>query len=218
METPFPTNPIYHVPPLEQNRLPDLIVPQSKSCVLNLEDNFGRGAPLEVDIGSGKGRFVAARAAAFPEHNFIAIERQLRRVRSVQSKARQHELSNLRMLRVEASHAIANLIPDDAMHACYVFFPDPWPKRRHESRRLFTEAFRTALWNKLQMGGCIHFATDHQEYFDSVEAQLLTDHRFERSETFVTAPEEQSEFEQLFLEQGKPIGRCSFKKTVVPSA
>jgi tRNA (guanine-N7-)-methyltransferase len=218
METPFRTNPIYHVPHLEQNRLPDLIVPQSESCALDLDASFGRSAPLEVDIGSGKGRFVAARAAAFPEHNFIAIERQLRRVRSVQSKVRQHQLSNLRMLRVEASHALAQLIPDDAMHACYVFFPDPWPKRRHASRRLFTETFRTALWKKLQIDGCINFATDHQEYFDFVEAQLLADHRFERTETFVTSPEEQSEFEQLFLEQEKPIGRCSFKKIVAPSA
>ena len=205
-------NPVYPHSPQQLQMLPHLLVPEPPDAALNLKDIFGREAPLEIDVGCGKGRFLIARATKFPDRNILAIERKINRVKKVQNKINTTALSNVRMLRVEAAHAISRLIPDQRIAVCHIFFPDPWPKQRHNHRRLFSDTFQTALWQKLAVGGQINFATDHQDYFAQVQSKMENDPRFQRTETFVTADDEKSEFEQIFLNQGLSIGRCSFLK------
>ena len=173
---------------------------------------FGRHRPLEVDIGSGKGRFLLARAAACPEVDFIGIERQRRRVDKVATKAARAGLANIRLLHTEIDFALERLLPDQAVSTFYIFYPDPWPKRRHHRRRLFDAAFLDALSNTLMPRGCIHLATDHLDYFESIRRLLAGDARFVEREPFVTSDEERTDFELIFLQQNKPIGRCSFAK------
>ncbi len=178
---------------------------------LAIESLFPRRQPLEVDVGFGKGRFLLARSAAHPEINFLGIERMLRRLRKVDRKAVRRGLDNVRLLRIEAYYATAYLIPAGCVQTYYIFFPDPWPKKRHAEHRLFNAAYLDALHRTLLPGGCVHFATDHQPYFQDVRARFMGDARFEEVAPLELAEEERTDFELLFRGQTE-IGRCSFRR------
>ena len=194
--------------------LPSLrIIPPDWDAPLDLPAVFGYAPQrLEVDLGCGKGRFLVARAAAHPATSFLGLDRQTRRLAKVERKAQRAQLGNIRLLYAEAAYTVTHLLPRGSVAAYYIFFPDPWPKRRHHRRRLFDAAFLDALNTTLAPGGCIHLATDHLDYFESIRHLLTGDARFMEREPFVTSAEERTDFELIFLQQNKPIGRCSFAK------
>ena len=167
--------------------------------------------PLEIEIGSGKGRFLAARAAKNPETQYLAIERMLSRVRKIDKKATRLNLSNLRVLRLEAFYTFYYLLPPHRVRAVYVFFPDPWPKRHHHNRRLFSPLFLDALWARLEIGGTVQVATDHLDYFAEIRKRLAEDPRFKEIPAMERGEDEQTDFERLFRGQGLPIGQCAFQ-------
>lgn len=164
--------------------------------------------PLEIDLGCGKGRFLLARAATFPDINFLGIDRMLERIRKVDKKALQRGLRNIRLFRMEAYYAVTYLIPPRSVDACYIFYPDPWPKTKHREHRLFSPPFMDALARTLKPGGKVHASTDHLPYFEMMHALLQRDSRFEETEPFVPAPDETTDFELIFAH--KTPGRCSF--------
>ena len=155
---------------------------------------FDLSRPLEIEVGCGKGKFLTARAAANPDCDFLGIERMLERVRLFDGRYTFHYL-------LPAHHA----------RTVYVFFPDPWPKKKHHSHRLFGPLFRTALWKRLEIGGRLEFATDHKEYFDEVCEGFASDGRFERVEPMPRPPEVWTEFETMFREQGLPIHSAAWR-------
>lgn len=171
--------------------------------------------PLEVELGCGKGRFILARAKANPGTNFLGIDRLLARLRKVDRKISREGLSNVRLLRIEASYAVEYILPPLSVSTFYIFFPDPWPKRRHARRRLFMKPFLDSLHTILLSEGHIHLATDHLDYFDEICHLFDQDERFNRAPAFEPNKEERTEFELNFLEQKVRIARCSFKKTEV---
>jgi tRNA (guanine-N(7)-)-methyltransferase len=166
--------------------------------------------PLEVDIGSGKGRFLVARSGRFPETNFLGIERQLIRINSSGRRCERAGRENVRVFRMEGYYAISRMMPDAYVANYYFLFPDPWPKARHNDCRLFNPAFMDALFRTLEGGGCLHVATDHLPYYDEIYEMLLKDDRFLEIETFEPLEEERTDFELIFSH--KKIGRCSFRK------
>ena len=168
------------------------------------------GCPLEVDIGSGKGRFLAARSGKYPETNFLGIERQLIRINSSGRRCERAERENVRVFRMEGYYAISQLMPSDYVANYYFFFPDPWPKARHEHNRLFNPKFMDALYRTLEENGCLHIATDHLPYFEDIHLLLSEDARFEEIQAFEPDDEERTDFELIFAH--KEIGRCSFRK------
>jgi tRNA (guanine-N7-)-methyltransferase len=167
--------------------------------------------PFEVDVGCGKGRFLLARAAAFPATNFLGIDRLLGRLNKIDRKARRRGLPNLRLLRMDAYYAVTYLLPRAAVDVAYIFFPDPWPKARHHDHRLFNPVFLDGLHAVLKPGGAVHAATDHGPYFEEIAAILRTDARFREIPPFVPAEEERTDFELLF-HGVQAIHRCSFAK------
>lgn len=167
--------------------------------------------PLEIDLGCGKGRFLLARAAKHPGVNYLGIDRMLRRIRKVDNRARRLDLENVRLLRVEAYYAVAHLLPPESVQTYYVFFPDPWPKARHEGHRLFNAPFLEALHRTLTPAGRVHFATDHAPYFEQVAAILAEDPRFLPDEPFILPDDEQTDFERYYAGQ-KPIGRLCVRR------
>lgn len=179
---------------------------------LSSERLFGRTIPLEVDVGCGKGRFLLAKANANPDTGYLGIDRQAGRLHKIEKKAIRAELSNVRLLRLEISYILDHLVSDQSITAFYIFFPDPWPKRRHHERRLFSPQFLNAVHRTLIPHGTIHIATDHLEYFASIDQLLCANACFERIPALTLPDSEQTDFERIFIAQGKPIGRCSFRK------
>ena len=166
--------------------------------------------PLEVDIGSGKGRFLIARSGNFPKVNFLGIERQLVRVNRSGRKCERVGRKNVRLLRMEGYYSIRWLMPKNSIDTYYFFFPDPWPKDRHANNRLFSKDFMYALHESLKTGGLIHIATDHLPYFNDIYHLLILDKRFKEIEPFIPIDEEKTDFEIIFKD--KEIRRCSFCK------
>ena len=197
------------LPPLPPTTV---VTPATWTAALALGDMFPEPRPLEVDVGCGKGRFLLARAGKHPGLNFLGIERLLVRVRKIDRKAVRAGLANVRLLRLEAAYTVEYLLPPACVTTYYILFPDPWPKRRHHRRRLFTPAFIDSLERTLVPGGCVHAATDHAEYFAQIRQLLAADARFEAAPTFVPEADERTDFELEFLSQGLEIGRCSFRK------
>ena len=182
---------------------------------LPLRQYFGNDQPIEVDLGCGKGRFLVERARTHPETNLLGIDRMLKRIRKIDNRVRRLGYGQVRLLRMEAYYAVAYLIPPESIQTYYIFFPDPWPKKRHEEHRLFNPRFVDALHRTLRPGGQLHVATDHQPYFESLHAILRADPRFTESTPFQPTDAERTDFELWYLDRS-PIGRCSFRKPTAP--
>lgn len=168
---------------------------------------FANERPVEIDVGCGKGAFLLWAAQARPESNFLGIERLLMRLRKVDKKLQRHGLSNARLIRIEASYLIAHIIPSASVTAYHIFFPDPWPKRRHRGHRLFNPVFVRELHRTLRPDGAVNVATDHAEYFEQIELVMTESGVFTRAVTESLPEEAQTDFEREFLDAGKPICR-----------
>ena len=140
---------------------------------------FDNEKPVEVEIGCGKGRFLINSAMAYPEINYIGIERALRYFRIMKERVVRRELANVRLLRDDAVYFVERFIPDGAVSAYHIYFPDPWPKKRHRKRRLFNTRFLEEIERTLAAGGSLDFATDYVEYFEEIQALLEASDRLD---------------------------------------
>ena len=193
--------------------LPTLIHnPPSYFERLNLAALFPTLKPLEVELGAGDGTFLTQYAGAHPERNFIGVERLLGRLRKVDRKGLRAGLANLRLVRVEAWYFAEWMLPVESVEVFHVYFPDPWPKRRHHRRRLINAKFSQAVRQALKPGGRIFFRTDNPDY----HAQILE--VFEPQQDFVTvdAPAELAssltDFERDFHAQGVPTLQAGYQR------
>lgn len=126
---------------------------------------FGRTAPLEVEVGTGKGLFLQNAAAGTPEHNFLGVEVAHKYARYSASRLAKRGLANAVMLDGDGLRLFRELLPAESLAAVHVYFPDPWWKARHHKRRVMTDAFIADIARTLQTGGKLHFWTDVEEYF-----------------------------------------------------
>lgn len=188
-----------------------LLRPDNLVDPLPLHEIFTNPATLELDIGCGKGRFLLARAAQYPGHAFLGIDRSRARLRKVEKKIQRQRAQNIRLLQLEAAYSVRYLLPPASVATVYVFFPDPWPKRRHHDRRLVNQKFLDSLYAVMRPGATLHAATDHLDYFYQIEQLLDADPHYCRCDTFIPTEQEQTDFERLFLAKGASIGRCSFQ-------
>lgn len=189
------------------------LVPANYFAPLDLTTVFSRPAPLEVDLGCGDGLFLVAIAEKFPERNFLGIERMRGRVRSACGRAGRQALRNVRVLRVETSYAVEYLLPPGSTTVTHLLFPDPWPKKRHQRRRIVTSGFLAAVYRMLAPEGSFRIATDQADYFDAIR-QLLAGSPFIEE---AAGPEEAfplTTFEKRFRAVGTPIYRLVLRKTV----
>lgn len=172
---------------------------------------FDLSRPLEIEVGCGKGKFLTSRAKENPGCDFLGIERMLERVRLFDGKCSRGHIDNARVLRLEALYTFHYLLPAHHARRVYVFFPDPWPKKKHHSHRLFSPLFLNALWKRLETGGKIEFATDHAEYFKVVKECFAADKRFAPVEPMPRPPEVWTEFETLFRSQGMAVHSAAWQ-------
>jgi tRNA (guanine-N7-)-methyltransferase len=152
------------------------VVPENYVAALDLEKIFGRRGPLQVDLGCGEGSFLCELAARFPDKNFLGIERLGGRVEKASRRGPSRtgiKIDNIRVLQMETSYAVRYLLPSESVETFYLLFPDPWPKRRHHRRRIFSPEFLDSIHRALEPGGVLHIATDHLDYFQHMKHVAL---------------------------------------------
>jgi tRNA (guanine-N7-)-methyltransferase len=187
--------------------IPSTILEQAKPAEL-----FPRSGPLCVDFGCGEGAFVIAMAEKHPERNFLATERLAGRVEKVCRKAARLELRNLRVLRLENLYTAKFILPPESVSVSYVSFPDPWPKRAHQSRRLVQPEFLEAVRLATTAGGELRLKTDDLPYFQWMEKVAADASGWERAEWPEDPAEPLTNFEARFIAQGLPIHKALLKK------
>jgi len=188
------------------------LLPELQVARLDLVQLFGRTAPLHVDLGCGDGSFLSEMARQFPKRNFLGIERLTKRVEKVRRRA--EEIQNVRVMRADTLFAVRYLLPGSSVETFYLLFPDPWPKRRHQFRRIFTRDFLDAIAIALEKHGVLRVATDQLDYFHKIERLSRAHLQFQvvpRSPDDAVLPV--TKFERKFREQGAPIYRLTLRKT-----
>jgi tRNA (guanine-N7-)-methyltransferase len=136
------------------------------------KDIFGNEHPVELEIGSGKGTFLVAVGEARPEHNYVGIEYARQYAVFAADRLRRRGLMNTRMVHGEATWWMRCHVPDGSLAAVHVYFPDPWPKARHQKRRLVQLPFLKEVHRMLRPGGMLRLVTDHADYFTHMQAML----------------------------------------------
>lgn len=179
---------------------------------------FGRDAPLEVEMGSGKGLFLASAAAANPAHNFLGIEVAGKYARHAASRLTKRGLTNAIAISGDGLKLFAEGIRTASVAAVHVYFPDPWWKARHKKRRVMRESFAYDIERVLVPGGRLHFWSDVKEYFD-VTMELLAAHTKLRGPIAVPErdPEHDLDYRTHFERRKRllelPIYRAEFERT-----
>ncbi|MBU6409465.1 MAG: tRNA (guanosine(46)-N7)-methyltransferase TrmB [Verrucomicrobia bacterium] len=178
---------------------------------IDLAEWFPKPQPLEIELGCGDGSFLAEYARRHPERNFIGVERLLGRLSKLDRKGRRAGLTNLRGARIESSYFLKFLLPPRAAETVHVYFPDPWPKKRHQRHRLVTEQFADAVAATLRPGGWIHFRTDDPNYFGQIRAIFDASGKFRKREAPRELLELPTDFELDFLSKGIQTLRVSYQ-------
>jgi tRNA (guanine-N7-)-methyltransferase len=192
--------------------LPELIhQPASFFERLNWASLFARPQPLEVELGCGDSSFLVELARCHPERNFLGIERLRGRLRKLDRKGRRLGLVNLCGLRIEAAYCLEYLLPAHSVEALHVYFPDPWPKRRHWAKRLVNERFPALAAAALVAGGCVYLRTDDLDYFKQMQAVFAASPQLRPIETPAELVVLLTDFEREFLAQGKTTHRAAYQ-------
>lgn len=173
---------------------------------------FSKTQPIEVELGSGDGSFLAKYATLHPERNFLGVERLLGRLRKLNRKGLRAGLANLALLRLEASYVIEFMIPAESIDALHVYFPDPWPKRKHRKNRLINERFTEVAAKALKVGGAVYLRTDDLDYFQQMTRVFGANARFEVVETPVELAEVVTDFERNFHLRGVATNRAAYRR------
>ena len=179
---------------------------------LALTQLFEKDQPLEVDLGSGDGSFIVHYAQLHPERNFIAVERLLGRLRKIDRKGLRAQLTNLRLIRIEASYFLEYLLPPESAIAIHVYFPDPWPKRKHHKHRLVNPRFTDVARQALAPGGRIYLRTDDADYFRQMACVWAANRSFQPVETPAELLALSTDFERDFLARGIATLRAAYQR------
>ncbi len=175
------------------------------------------GRPVVLDIGCGKGRSLRGRAKAYPHTWFIGIDLMMSRLQRLAKRAGREGLFNIHLWHGEALEALMFCLPPDAITECTIFFPDPWPKRRHHRRRLITTSFLNILYHKLIPGGRVYLATDDAGYYQWITQTFSRHPAFHSCAPLILPPEQQTDFEVLFNGKNRAIYRCGYRRKTVSS-
>ena len=192
-------------------RIEDLPYPWSSEAL------FGRRAALELEIGSGKGLFLAAAAAADPETDFLGIEIAAKYARFAAGRLAKRNLTNGKIVHGDAFRVLRELVPDGALRAVHVYFPDPWWKARHKKRRVMNPLFVAHVERTLEPGGKLHFWTDVEEYYQTSLEVLAASTRLAGPSPVVEKPADhdldyRTHFERRMRLHGQPVYRAEFRK------
>ncbi|MDR2643975.1 MAG: tRNA (guanosine(46)-N7)-methyltransferase TrmB [Planctomycetaceae bacterium] len=180
---------------------------------------FGRVAPVEFEIGSGKGLFLRRVADEFVARNFIGVEVSLKYAKFAASRLLNRSYNNALVICCDAAKLLAEWFPDNFLFAVHVYFPDPWWKRSHRKRRILREEILQLIERRLMPDSFLHFRTDVEEYFQST-LELIDKYatKLELSNIEISDDLPQNDntynthFERRTILQGKKVFRAKFRK------
>ena len=181
-------------------------------------DLFGNDHPVELEIGTGKGTFITEQTGARPDINFFGIEWANQYWRYSSDRLRRNGCSNARMARADAAFFFREFCQGQSLAAVHIYFPDPWPKKRHHKRRLIQPGFLVEVDRVLIPGGRLQIVTDHQEYFGQVEevvkSSALTPIEYSRPGSANEGEFVGTNFERKYRREGRPFYAIAAVKTI----
>ena len=183
---------------------------------LDLQQVFGRSAPTILEIGFGMGETTAKIAHAHPENNYLGIEVHTPGVGSLLKQIAAGGLANLRLIQHDAVEVLERMIAPATLAGAHIFFPDPWPKKRHHKRRLIQPAFVALLASRLAPGAYVHAATDWQEYAEQILAVFAAEPALANTAPgYAPRPDYRplTKFESRGLRLGHGVWDIVFRKT-----
>jgi tRNA (guanine-N7-)-methyltransferase len=178
---------------------------------------FGSDRAVELEIGSGKGLFLASAGSSRPEHHFLGVELSRKYARVAAERVVKRGLANVRVWPGDARDVLARVVPPASLRSIHVYFPDPWWKQRHKKRRVFTAALVASVVRALEPGGELNVATDVEEYFGVIRSLIAAEPRLtELSAPAAKAPEHDldylTNFERKYRIEGRAIHRTVYVK------
>ena len=178
---------------------------------LDLEELFGNGRRVVLEIGSGKGRFLLSGALDQPEVNFIGIEKSLHYHRVIRDRVLKRGLRNIRLINHDAFLVLRDMLGDASIDEIHIYFPDPWPRKREQKRRIIRAEALREIQRVLVPGGSGIYVTDHRQYFE-VAAPVIE--QFFRSERRVPGLDDppRTNYEAKYREEGREIFEVRFWK------
>jgi tRNA (guanine-N7-)-methyltransferase len=178
---------------------------------LDLGEVFGNDRPVVLEIGSGKGRFLISSAIEQPDVNFIGIEKSLHYHRVINERVQKRHLTNVRLINHDAFLVVRDMLADASLREIHIYFPDPWPRKREQKRRIIRAEVLEQFRRVLVDGGSGIYVTDHREYFEVAAPLLETAFRSERR---IPQPEDlpRTNYEAKYREEGRPIYEVRFWK------
>jgi len=192
-----PANPIYDLPSIIKR--------------VDLTALFPQAHPLEVELGCGDASFLVEFAQRHPERNFIGVERLLGRLRKLGRKGRRAGLANLRGVHIESSYFLEYLLPPHSVSALHIYFPDPWPKKKHRKYRLINDRFPELARIALMPGGAAYLRTDDVDYFQQMTEVFGANREFQQIETPSELLELPTDFEREFQARGIKTLRAAYQ-------
>jgi tRNA (guanine-N7-)-methyltransferase len=194
--------------------LPLLGIPYAPE-IIDLERVFGRSAPKILEIGFGMGETTAAIAARYPENDYLGVEVHTPGVGSLLKQIRELDLPNVRVIQHDAVEVLTHMIAPRTLAGVHLFFPDPWPKKRHHKRRLIQPAFVALLAGRMKPGAYLHVATDWQDYAEHILATLSAEPLFQNTaDGYAPRPDHrpQTKFESRGLKLGHKVWDIVFRR------
>ncbi len=182
---------------------------------IDLDAIFGRRAPKTLEIGFGMGETTAAIAAQQPQNDYLGIEVHTPGVGSLLKRVAELGLANVRIIQHDAVEVLRDMIAPAAFDAVHVFFPDPWPKKRHHKRRLLQPAFVALLASRMKPGAVLHVATDWQDYAEQILVVLRHEPQLTNTaQDYAPRPDyrPQTKFESRGLKLGHGVWDVIFRR------
>lgn len=178
---------------------------------LDLAALFGNEHRVVLEIGSGKGRFLISSAMEQPEVNFIGIEKSLHYHRVIRDRVLKRHLENVRLINYDAFPVLRDMIPDASLAEIHIYFPDPWPRKREQKRRIIRPETLAEMQRTLAPGGSAIYVTDHREYFEAAAPLIAA---VFPSEPRIPGPDDppRTNYEAKYRKEGRGIYEVRFWK------
>jgi len=185
---------------------------------IDLDHVFGRSAPKILEIGFGMGETTAAIAREHPENDYLGVEVHTPGVGGLLKRIAELDLKNVRILQHDAVEVLRHMIPAESLDGVHLFFPDPWPKKRHHKRRLVQGPFLALLSSRMKPGAYVHAATDWEDYAQHMLEAFRAEPSLENANLDFSSADARprTKFESRGLTLGHGIRDLVFRKRAVP--